>query len=376
MTMRMLLMTMLALGAGLHALTLDAFDYQDAAAAALAWKPKGESEAPAMLRGRDGVHAASFPCRFGALKDWRFFWERDLKADLSGGEQIVVRLKSPHPEAFTQAILYFHAGTGWYRMPAFSVGKEWGTKVLPKNQAVSEDKPLGWDKVDLVRLAVLPAAPRRDSELDLAMLALSKDLPEAELVEHAAVPQKSPPLEASGDQLWIDDFEDGDLMNALKVPWTAKCDSKGLGTTLQPLPLHCLAPGADNSAHALGISGHFGKSRAPWPYAMFATALRPGGQGADLSKFKSLQFMAKGDGKSYQVRLGQKAVADFGDYRSEFLAGKDWALVTLPLENFSQPGWAQPVRRSFVDVTALQFTPAGLDDEDYSFEIDDLRLSK
>jgi hypothetical protein len=374
--MRMLLMAMLALGSGLQALTLDAFDYKDAAAAAQAWKPAGESEAPGILKGRDGVHAASFPCRFSAMKDWRAYWDRELKADLSGGGQIVVRLKSPDPAAFSQAVLYFRAGTGWYRLPPFSVGKEWGTKVLPKSQAVPEDKPLGWDKVDLVRLALLPAAPRRDGELELAFLGLADGLPESELIEHPALPRKGAALEAGGGPLWIDDFEDGDLVNALKAPWRAACDAKGLGTTLRPRPLACLAPGADNSAHALGISGHFGKSRAPWPYALLSTGLRPEGKGADLSKFKSLQFMAKGDGKSYQVLLGQESVSDFGEYRAEFTAGKDWALQSLPLDGFAQPGWAKPVRRSFVDVTALQFMPAGMDDEDYAFEIDDLRLSK
>ena len=803
--MRAVLMLVLILASQARALVLDNFGYKDTAALQAVWQAQGESKAPEATMGGDMVRAARLACPFSALKDWRVYWDRDVKADLSSSEQVTVKLRSPDSGAIGQVILYFRSGGGWYRMPAFPVGPNWETKVLARSQAAAEDKPAGWDKVDHLRIAFLPGA-KRDTYVDLAEIGArsgwplsylgslggykdladaSKNLkslakgkpcesdvaerlrqaqslqakaeaehdPEArqdlilqgrdkvaqayalvqepkagefrcvwvhqgdglralggdrvmrwkeaipalkaagfnaiapnmlwsgtafypssvvpvnhkvkeegdylqeildaakplgmkvhvwkvmwqlgegwladpgvtepfrkkgklqvdangkeqpwlcpcdednrnyeeaaileaakypidgihldyirfsgqdfsytkmcrsrfesshKKVEHwpadcapggsrfdeyaafkrevitsfvrevreklkkkkpalelsaavfayvgiardsvsqdwpawakeglvdwlstmtytedaagfraavalqkeemgpktrlypgmqvtfdagrvvaldtlvdeikavrelglggytlfeyrdqlqdtvfpymaagltregdyklsirdtpayakAAVPQKGAALEAKGNELLIDNFEDGNLVNSLRSSWTAEADANRLGTTVAPKPLALFQGGAGKSKHALGITGHFGKNQAPWPYVMLRTGFNPGSDPADLSPFKELVFKAKGDGKNYEVVLSQAAVKDFGFYRSVFSAGKDWAEVRLPFKNFMQPGWAGPVKKSFLDVSGIQFSPSGMNDEDYEFEIDDVKLVK
>ena len=59
-----------------------------------------------------------------------------------------------------------------------------------------------------------------------------------------------------------------------------------------------------------------------------------------------------------------------------FSAPREWTKIKLTFKNFMQPGWAAPVKKSFVDVKTLQFSPSGMSDEDYELEIDDLKLLK
>lgn len=800
--MRALVMAMLMLGGALQALTLDKFEYKDSASLRAVWQPVGESKAPEATMGADMVRAAKLPCHFSTLKDWRVYWDRDIKVDLSKSEQITVKLKSPDPTAVGQAILYFRSGAGWYRMPAFSVGPRWEAKVLARSQAAAEDSPAGWDKVDHMRIGFIPAS-KRDTAVELAEIAarsgwplsylgsvggykdfagadkglreiakgkpcendlkvrlrlakailakataekdpearqdeilegrklvaqayalvqepkkdefrcvwvhhgdglralggdrvtrwkdavpalkaagfnaiapnmlwsgtafypskivpvnskvkadgdflqeiidaakplgmkvhvwkvmwqtgegwladngvgekfkgrfqidakgkeqpwlcpcdeqnreyemaallevaknypidgvhldyirysgqevsyspmcrkrfekdhpkvenwpadcapggkrfdeyaefkretitsfvreirarLKKQSPKVELsaavwsiisiardsvsqdwplwareglldwvstmtytedaesfkgavvaqkevmgdktklypgmqvtfdggrvvatdtivdeikavrdlglggftlfeygdqlhdtifpylaagltregdyqlkiretpaYAKAAVPVKGRDIKFEGKTLLLDDFEDGNLVNNLRSTWSAECDENKLGTTLAPKPLAPFEGGPGHSKFAIGITGHFGKNQAPWPYASLHCGLNPAGEGADLTPFKVISFMAKGDGKNYEVVLSQEAVKDYGYYRSSFKATNEWTEVVLPLKNFMQSGWAAPVKKSFVDVKALQWSPAGMNDEGYELQIDNVKL--
>jgi hypothetical protein len=189
-------------------------------------------------------------------------------------------------------------------------------------------------------------------------------------------PQAGEKLKAPGKELLIDDFEDGNLVNRLRSPWSAEMDNNKLGTTLAPNPLTPFQGGAGKSRFALGITGHYGKNQAPWPYAMIRTAFSPGSDPMDLSAFKTLAFDVKGNGKNYEVALIQESVKDYGYARQAFKAGPNWETVRLKLRDFGQPGWAAPVKKKFVDVKAVQFQPSGLNDEDYEIQIDNVRLER
>lgn len=175
-------------------------------------------------------------------------------------------------------------------------------------------------------------------------------------------------------RLLIDDFESGLLVNALRAPWSAEADANGLGTALQGMPLRPIQGGAGGSRHALGLRGHYGRNQAPWPYALLATGFNPGRQPVDLRGFKALRFKARGDGKGLEVVLRRRAVKDYGDFRASLTLRTDWHQHRLAWEDFSQPGWAEPVPREFSDVTLLIFQPGGRDDEPFWFEIDDVEL--
>jgi hypothetical protein len=172
-------------------------------------------------------------------------------------------------------------------------------------------------------------------------------------------------------RLRLDDFQDGDLVNALRSPWSAQMDNNGLGTRLDGQPLRLTVSG---TAQSLGLRGHFGHNRAPWPYALLATGFNPGQEPVDLRAFTRLRFRARGDGKAMEVVLRRRAVTDYGDFRATVTPGADWQSFELALEDFRQPGWAEPVPPGFADASLLIFQPGSRDDEDFWFEIDDVEL--
>jgi hypothetical protein len=174
----------------------------------------------------------------------------------------------------------------------------------------------------------------------------------------------------------IDDFEDGDLVNRLGGVWTVFCDDFKMGTSIYPQPLVPFHGGDGNSKFALGVTGHIGRHKAPWPYAGLATTLSPQGAAVDLSPYKRLIVKVKGDGKRYEAWLIQDELKEGSYFRLTFTAGQSWAELSLPFKDFSQPSTVSPVAQSLVDLKALQFRPSGLDDQDFELEIDELRLGR
>ena len=182
-------------------------------------------------------------------------------------------------------------------------------------------------------------------------------------------------LKAGKDKtILLDDFEDGNLANEAQGSWILDFDANKLGTDASPKPLQTQVGGANGGKFYLGFHGHYGKQQAPWPYASLLTYLNPDHAPTDLSALKGISFYAKGDGQSYEVVLHEPVVKDYAYFRARFKAERAWAPVSLDWTAFKQPGWGQPVQSDFSDVDQLQFSPAGLDDQDFELNIDDVRL--
>jgi hypothetical protein len=160
----------------------------------------------------------------------------------------------------------------------------------------------------------------------------------------------------------------GVLGSPLGGTWRSEFDQNGLGTTLSPFPLAITRDGSQNALH---VSGHFGKSQAPWPYASLV-AMFPK---ADLTAFGAIRFRARGDGKKYSVVMIRDAVRDHATHRAEFVAGREWVRVELPFSTFQQPDWGKRVVPGWYDVTGIAFTPsAQFNDEDFDLWVDDVEL--
>ncbi len=179
-------------------------------------------------------------------------------------------------------------------------------------------------------------------------------------------------------RLLIDNFEKGLTTNALKGDWSVDTDHNNLGTTMTPNPFKPSKGGAAHSAKfAAHISGHYGKSVAPWPYAMLTGTLAPGWAPVDLSQFSAIEFWVKGNNKTYSVLLGRAAVQDYAHFRQDFIAGPKWTKVTLKLADFKQPSWGKPVPFKLSDIQNIAFTPgANFSDEDFDLWVDDITLVK
>ncbi len=184
-------------------------------------------------------------------------------------------------------------------------------------------------------------------------------------------------LQSKGDRLLVDDFESGGTSNALGGTWMTDCDHNHLGTVLNPMPFQPTGGGVHGSKFAAHIAGHYGKSIAPWPYAMLTGTLKASGGAVDLSGFKAVEFWAKGNGKTYSLILTRSAVRDYCNYRQDFKAPTEWTQVTLPFSGFKQPAWGRQVPFGLTDVLYLAFTPnADFNDEDFDLWVDDVTLVK
>jgi len=102
------------------------------------------------------------------------------------------------------------------------------------------------------------------------------------------------------------------------------------------------------------------------PYAWSSVAFMPGAQPmqpADLSAARVLRFKVRGDGKTYQVML--MGAANGRPSSVPFVAGPEWAEISLPLSAFAGIDPAA--------VAMLAFS-AGPQPGEYRFELADVRL--
>ena len=207
-----------------------------------------------------------------------------------------------------------------------------------------------------------------DIDHQLARLELQRA--EVQRALAALPPAAGRALSFTGPALNVADFETPGLAHALGGSWSASFDKNELGTVFHPEPVVWAAGGHD-SAHALHLWGHFGKSRAPWPFAALVADFEP----TDLSPVRSVRFWAKGNAKNYSVSLHRLAIHDYAFPGASFAAGAAWTSIELPLADFKQPGWGQKLDPSWSDVNAIAFQPAPeFDDQDFDLWVDDLEL--
>ena len=159
----------------------------------------------------------------------------------------------------------------------------------------------------------------------------------------------------------------------LGMEWQTYLDENNLGTKVNPFAV--VKDGSPKGSKGHGhFSGHMGKSKDPWPWAVLDLSFGDDGT-KDLSAYTHLRFYAKGDGKKYRVRLGREAVKDYCDYEFTFVAPKEWTRVTAPLAEFAQPKWGKQIPRGFKDVSKLGFLAlAPGDDEDFELRFTDVEF--
>jgi chitinase len=222
------------------------------------------------------------------------------------------------------------------------------------------------------------AEPARDpAELERQLGELDRVLAALE-VERAAVqnslaelpPVRGQAVPFSGSSLLFADFE-GDLKSALGGSWSASFDKNGLGTTMLPDP-PAWSDGGKNG-RAWHTWGHFGKSRAPWPFAALVASFPV----TDFEPVAALRFWARGNGKRYSVALQRSSVHDYAFPLALFEAPAEWTRVELPLSAFAQPSWGQQVPGPYGDVIGVAFAPGPqFDDEPFELWIDEVELLK
>ncbi len=135
-------------------LTIDGFEYPDAAAARQAWVA-AEGSDPADLyphAAADGKTALKLPCPFDRdLHNSRTVYDRTVQLNLVRYGAIAFDFYVDDPAPVNRGTIYFHTPGGWYGA-GFATDKGWHRIVIGKGAFGEEDKPVGWDKVDTIRI--------------------------------------------------------------------------------------------------------------------------------------------------------------------------------------------------------------------------------
>jgi imidazolonepropionase-like amidohydrolase len=160
----------------------------------------------------------------------------------------------------------------------------------------------------------------------------------------------------------VSDFEDGTTKAAFGFGWLATADKVAGGKSEAEIKV--VPDGANGGKYSLLVEGEI---RQGFVFPFGGAAFYPGPkpmEPANLSAAKSIRFWAKGDGKTYRVMVYTKA----GGYMpaiQTFAAGGAWCEYTFPLSAFGGTDGH--------DITAIVFA-AGPDPQQFSFQIDDVRL--
>ncbi|MEM7050577.1 MAG: CIA30 family protein [Acidobacteriota bacterium] len=174
--------------------------------------------------------------------------------------------------------------------------------------------------------------------------------------------------EKTAGELWVDDFEDGDLESLLGRRWLPLTDQVVEGVSEVEVSVV-----ATDGGKALAIQGEV-KAGFSFPFAGGVTALGPKDrEPRDLGAYRALRFRVRGDGNLYEVAVYRQAVEDHNDFRHRFVARSEWSEVTIPFADLRQSAfWGQRVPWGAEDLWGFGFQSNSVGS--FAFEIDDIRF--
>ncbi len=170
-----------------------------------------------------------------------------------------------------------------------------------------------------------------------------------------------PPAPAGSESGVVSTFDDGKV-SANYGSWISMSDAvQGGKSTVE---MHVVEGGANNSRGALRVTGEL----IPGAQFTFAGALfMPGASfedAANLSSKKTINFWAKGDGKTYVLTVGTLSRQNQMPAMKPFVAGPDWKQYSFPIYGFETDGH---------DITNFGFAH-GQELGKFEFEIDQVEI--
>ncbi len=101
-----------------------------------------------------GRPALRLPCRFAGHVIDRASWDVPVTLDLSDSPGLRFDLFSKDSSPVSHYTLYLRSGKGWYHANFYpEASNAWCTITINKAEVSQEEKPAGWDKIDLLRIS-------------------------------------------------------------------------------------------------------------------------------------------------------------------------------------------------------------------------------
>ena len=142
---------------------LEVFDFATTEAARASWKPGSGSPRVELFEGIPGKEKRGIRLPFGDLSlltgnksktlSSRSYWDREVSFDLSGEQNISLRIYIEEPRLISYFTIYFHSPGGWYAYSWSGLEQGWQTLKAGKADARIESSPSGWDQIDLIRIS-------------------------------------------------------------------------------------------------------------------------------------------------------------------------------------------------------------------------------
>jgi len=181
---------------------------------------------------------------------------------------------------------------------------------------------------------------------------------------------KAAPMTNAAKPLVVDNFEDGDMTTRFGTIWRTYTDA-GLGGK-STAEARIVDSGATGTKKALRLMGRV-TTDFQFGFAGIAMGLNREGRGQVMTRFTGIRFYARGDGDVYQAQVLCAAVKDHNEFGKEFVAPKEWTLITVPFSQLVQsPFWGQPVQWTGKDVRGIAFQTVGAPRHAYVLEVDEI----
>ncbi|NJK28466.1 MAG: hypothetical protein HC925_08440 [Coleofasciculaceae cyanobacterium SM2_3_26] len=179
----------------------------------------------------------------------------------------------------------------------------------------------------------------------------------------------------------VDDFEDGNRFNEFRGTWFTYSDRSYNGTS-QVIPesysrfepVESGAPGSQRSARITGkVSTDYDRG-----FVGIGTELNAPNDPVDISNYDGIVFWARGDGKTYRLKLRSTAVPDEDDYGYNFTPTAEWRQYVIPFKKLRQEGWGKSIRRrrALQQVTGIHWETIGQPHQSIDLSIDDISFTK
>ena len=132
---------------------IEAFSYADDASARAVWKPRNESSPVEVVKVRPR-NALLLPCNLAGTDMERASWDWHANLDLANCKGLQFRFYCADSTPVSHFAVHFRSGSGWYGAQfAAPVPDAWSLIRIGKAGTSMEGRPVGWGKVDLVRIS-------------------------------------------------------------------------------------------------------------------------------------------------------------------------------------------------------------------------------
>jgi uncharacterized lipoprotein YddW (UPF0748 family) len=150
---------------------VESLDYPDVATARARWLPMPGTAAISVLK-RAGRAVLAMPCNFAGTRIERASWDLSVDLDLAACRGVQFQVYTPDASPVSHFSFYFRSGPGWYAASfAPSRKNAWSTVRIEKSATRIEGEPIGWGKIEAIRISAWRARDQ-DTRLYVADLSL------------------------------------------------------------------------------------------------------------------------------------------------------------------------------------------------------------